>query len=456
MSDLNKIDSSRFFAFWKNFSVALLVMIITLFLSMVLPFYFSPIVSLLGAAFLYTQLYNNKLSKSAACMLCTYSIFLCLISFSFISILLNVLYIWGFINLPKEFSFFAEPYIPSLILNPICFLIILILKLRSGRLSICVDCRIEHGPSISRGRAGQIHYTESRLQLNNLLWLFGILTLLTWCYYLFFYMDININARDNYIFFWVNIIAFVIDEIYFASRYYNMYLDLKENGEIITEDELGDMTTKTYLRYYVVCGNSIYINPNVADPYRPDAKIIDTHFVTKRNVNGITTVEVNDIIRRMLGMQIGKLRFFYGRKSPDHAKHSLLRYFYFLPGEPEDYPEMRLAGKWMDFSELMGLYNTNPNSISRIFLSDISRMTTIVLTQKIFNEEGVRRIKTKSYRPTYDLVEIQKKDYDFQDDKWIRISMFNSDTKAFFLRKWFRNLMRINKKNSGDKWLTRR
>ncbi len=66
------------------------------------------------------------------------------------------------------------------------------------------------------------------------------------------------------------------------------------------------MTTKTYLRYYVVCGNSIYINPNVADPYRPDAKIIDTHFVTKRNVNGITTVEVNDIIRRMLGMQIGK------------------------------------------------------------------------------------------------------------------------------------------------------
>ena len=48
MNDLNKIDSSRFFAFWKNFSVALLVMIITLFLSMVLPFYFSPIVSLLS------------------------------------------------------------------------------------------------------------------------------------------------------------------------------------------------------------------------------------------------------------------------------------------------------------------------------------------------------------------------------------------------------------------------
>ena len=122
----------------------------------------------------------------------------------FISILLNVLYIWGFINLPKEFSFFAEPYIPRHILNPICFLIILILKLRSGRLSICVDCRIEHGPSISRGRAGQIHYTEPRLQLNNLLWLFGdphAPDMVS--YYLFFYMDININARDNYIFFWV-------------------------------------------------------------------------------------------------------------------------------------------------------------------------------------------------------------------------------------------------------------
>ena len=40
MNDLNKIDSSRFFAFWKNFSVALLVMIITLFLSMVLAVLF--------------------------------------------------------------------------------------------------------------------------------------------------------------------------------------------------------------------------------------------------------------------------------------------------------------------------------------------------------------------------------------------------------------------------------
>lgn len=455
MNDFEKIDSSRFFAFWKNFSVALLVMIITLFLSMVLPFYFSPIVSLLGAAFLYTQLYNNKLSKSAACMICTYAIFLCLISFSFLSILLNMLYIWGLINLPKEFSFFSVPYIPSLILNPICFLTIFIIKLRSGRLSICVDCRIEHGPSIARGREGQIHYSESRLQLTNLLWLFGILTVITWGYYLFFYMDMNINGRDNYIFFWVNIIAFIIDEVYFASRYYNMYLDMKENGEVISEEELSDMTTKTYLRYYVICGNSVYVNPNVADPYTPDAKIVDTPFVTKRNVNGITSAEVNDIIRRMLGMQTGTLRFFFGRKSPDNMHNRLLRYFYFLPGSPCDYHEMRLAGKWMDFSELMGLYNTNPQSISRIFLADISRMTTIVLTQKIFNEEGVRRVKTKNYHPTYDLVEIQKKEYDFQDDKWIRISMFNSDTKAFFVRRWLRGLMRRKKKNGEDKWVHR-
>lgn len=165
-------------------------------------------------------------------------------------------------------------------------------------------------------------------------------------------------------------------------------------------------------------------------------------------MNGITIADVNDIIRRMLDINEGKLRFFFGRKSPDMARHNLLRYFYFLPGKPAEY-KMKLAGEWMPFADLMQVYNNTPANISRILLADLSRMTTIVLTQKIFDENGVRRIKAKSYKPTYDLVEVQEKEYDFQDDKWIRVSMFNSDAKGFYLRRWVRN---IGRKQSHDKW----
>ena len=196
------------------------------------------------------------------------------------------------------------------------------------------------------------------------------------------------------------------------------------------------MTTKTYLRIYVICGNSIYVNTKILDPKMPYRQIIDTPFVTKRNVNGITTSEVNGIVSKMVDVP-GQLRFFFGRKNPDMEKHSLLRYFYFLDGKPEDYPKLRIDGEWMDFDRIKHIYNSSPTLMSGIFLGDMSRMTTIVLTQKIFDDRGFRKIKAKSYQPTYTLEEVRDNDYDFQDDKWVRVAMFNSDDRGFHMRRFF-------------------
>lgn len=441
MKDLEKVNGSQLLAFWKNISVGLLVMMLTLVISKIVPFYFSPIIGLLAAAFLYTLLYNNKIKSSSSCMIVPYAMFYCMIAYAFVSIILNVLDIWGFIAMPKELSFFNEPYLPSLLLNPICFIVILIMFVRRKNLAICIDCRLSRGLSIERGKLGELLNVDIRLQLLNLLWVFGILAVVVWTYYIiFFYKGAIVNSRDWYIFVWFNVIVFVIDEIYLASRYFNIYVDLKENGEIITEEELSDMTTKTYLRFYLVCGNKVYLNTRIADPYIQGKFVTDTPFVTKRNVNGITTADVSSIVKRMTGYNNGELRFFYGRKSMDIAKHRILRYFYFLDGKPEDYPELSIDGEWIDFNTLKYVYQAQPKSMSMTLLTDLSRMVTIILTQKIFDESGYRKIKVKSYRPTFDLVEVREKDYDFQDDKWLRISMFNSDTRGFHFRKWIDKL----------------
>lgn len=262
MQDLNKVNASQLFAFWKNFSYGLLVMTGTLVLSRFLPFYFSPIIGLVAAAFLYTLLYNNKVNASSTCMVIPYAMFYCIVSYALLTIVLNVLDIWNVVNIPKEFSFFNYPFIPALILDPVCFVVLLVFFLRRNRLSICIDCKISKGLSIERGRLGEILSSESRLQLINMMWLFGLLTVVVWAYYMiWYYSGAVVNNRDWYIFVWINVFAVILDELYFASRYYNIYLDLKENGEIITESELSDMTTKTYLRYYLICGNKIYLNP---------------------------------------------------------------------------------------------------------------------------------------------------------------------------------------------------
>lgn len=451
MHDLDKINSTSIFALWKNLSVGLLVVLLAMIVSQLLSYLFSPIIALICAAVLYTILYNSKVSKSNNCMIVIYSLFYCMVSYSLLSIIINVLYIWGVVPLPKELCFFSAPYIPSLLMDPVCAVTLMIMYTRINSLSICMDCKLQNGPAIDRGRLGGILHRESRIQMMNLIILFTVLSVVVWLYYSFMYdKSTGLNNRDSYVMSTLNVICIVIDELYFAIRYYNLYLDLKENDDIISEEELGNMTTKTYLRFYVICDNSIYVNAKTFDPEMTFRHIIDTPYVTKRNVNGITTMEVETIIRNMVKVP-GHLRFFYGRKNPDLDKHSLLRYFYFIDGNPKDYNDMRIEGEWMDFNRIKNIYNQSPTLLSRTMLSDISRMSTVVLTQKIFNDNGVRKVKVRSYVPSFDLHDIRNNDYDFQDDKWIKIAMFNSDTKGFFFRKMFSKVMG-RKKEDKTTW----
>lgn len=435
MIDLAKVSSHQILSLWKNVSVGLFALLAVIVISNLLPFYFAPIVSLLGASFLFTILYNSKTRRSSSCMIVPYAIFFCLINYSFLSILINVLYIWGWVRLPDEFIFFNDPYIPTLWMNPVGFLTLGVIYLRRRRLRLCIDCRMINGSHTARGVYGSIVDTEKRFQLKNLTIFAGILTVVVWTYYLIAYQSINTNGKDKYIFFWITIIAIVLDILYFFFRYYNLYLDLKENNELITPEELQDMTAKTYLRFYVICGNKVFLNKDLPDLSNPTHSGLDTPFFTNRSVNGITTPEVKQIIKEMTGGKEGSLRFFFGRRKPDLEKHSLLRYFYFLDGEPEDYPDMPLEGEWMDFEQVKLIYSKAPNLMGTLAVNDLTRLATIIVTEKTYHEDGNRKVKLKSYKPSFDLQDVRESKLNFQDDKWVKVAVFNADTRFFKLRK---------------------
>lgn len=451
MQNLGKITSQQLYSFWKNLSLGLLTIVVVMVLSVILPYYFSTIIALGASAYLYTVLYNNKLSKHPSCMVIAYSIFICLITYSFISIILNILNIWGFIKIPPEFNFFAYPYIPTLLLCPICFITILMIYFRQDKLNLCIECKLKNGDTRERGRVGALIAHESGLQIKNLLILFGILSAVVWIYYLFFYINTDVNNRDWYVFMWLTIIVFLIDELYFMFRYFNLYLDMKENNEIITQEELRDLSATTYIRYYVVCGDHIFMSDKMSDPRMPFKPLIDTPFFTKRTVNGITVPEVTNIIRRMTGVKDGELRFFFGRKMAGD-RYSILRYFYYLDGKPEDYPELNVDGQWMSFDDLKRIYSFAPESLTRICVSDITRLATIMLTYKIFDERGFRKNKLKSYRPSFSMHEVRSSHLDFQDDKWIKISLFNSDTPMYRFKRWWRGLFSSKPTKKAQQW----
>lgn len=441
MEDFGKVSSLQLYRLWKNLSIGLLTLVVMMTFSKILAPYFVVIAGLACAAILYGRIYNSRIRNEGGCLLGLYVIFICLLVYSFAVVVLNILHMWEVITLPLEMTFLKPPFIPSLYLGPVCFVTCLVILLCRKSLSMCIDCKLRNGGTRERGRLGAILDYESTFQIRNFIVVFGVLTIVTWGYYLVYYIDINQNQRDWYVFTWFTVILFVLDEVYFMIRYYNLYLDLSEGNEVVTPEDLNDMTARTYLRYYVVCEDSIYLDAKSSDPVESYREVIDTPFVTRRNMSGVSIEEVKTLVHRMSGCDDGELRFFYGRKSNDIRRQSLLRYFYFLDGSVADHTPLKAGGEWVPFDVVKRIYSTSPSSLGSIFVSDLSRMSTIMLTSKIFDSEGRRKVRIRSYRPTFSLKEVRESKMDFQDDRWIRVAIFNSDTPFYRLKKWWHKLI---------------
>lgn len=413
-----------------------------------LPGYLSPLISLIGSGVLYTMIYTDRASSSSSCMLIVYSTFICLMIYSFVIIAINVAHFIHIVELPQEFLILGKSFLPSLTLMPISFLVYLGLYFRRNTLPVCSECKMLKGDMYSRGKLGFILNQESNFQIRNMLIVFSFLSVIVWVYYLLFYIKINVNARDNYVFIWLAILIIVIDEIYFIFRYYNLYMDLHENNEILSTEDIENLEKRTYLRYYVICGNNIYVENDAAALDDPRRTVCDTPFFYKVSPDALGDMfEVRKLIEEKTGVSGGELRFFYEQTSNDiRASYSVARYFYFLDGDVSDYQKMNTPGEWMDYDKIKQVYSTNPMQLATLSVTDTTRLATIILTEKTFDENGNRKNKLKKYRPTFNLIDVRKSELNFQDNKWIQVSMFNSDVRFFRIkRSWFKFINNLAK-----------
>lgn len=436
MEIFNKVNSQQLYLLWRNFTITIITIVIVLSSMKILPVIFAPFISLIGASFLYLYIIIIKRKANSQCMIIPYTMMYVMMGFSLILIVLNVLFAFNIINIKEEFLYYNRPFIPILYLGPISSIIILIIFLRRKKLQICKNCRMQFGNKFERGEIGNIYDYESHLQLKNAFSIFSLITILTWFYYIFLYNGTSVNERDSYVFTWITVIVFIIDEIFFALRYYNIYILLKEQNRIITPNEIDDMSSKTYIRYYVICDNYLYVNKINGN------SIIDTPFLSKNYANGILLNDVKSIISNLTGINNGELRFFYGRISNDSAKIRLLRYFYFIDGSIDDFKELPTRGKWINYNKILETYTTAPNKLSPIMVTDITRLATIIITEKLYDKEGNRKYIIKSYKPSFNLIDVRDSKIDFQDDKWIYISQFNSNSSFYKIRKFFRKILR--------------
>ncbi|MDO4335097.1 MAG: hypothetical protein Q4C37_04605 [Bacteroidales bacterium] len=440
MNDLRKVNSLQLYYLWRNLAIALLCIAMTVIATHMLPHYMAPVVSLFFCSVLYTMMWNDEHSPQPGCMIMPQIAFFSLLVYSFLNIVLVIMHVMHVVAVPDELMFFNQPFMPALTLLPITFLSIIFTMAFRLSTPVCSRCHARSGGLRDRGYFGFITSRESRLQLKNVAVLFALLSVVVWWYYLDIYVNVNQNGRDWYMFVWLIVLLIVIDEVYFIMRYYNLYLDFLEHNEIITPDEIRDMTACTYLRYYLICGEYVYVDKNAYDRVAQRENVLDTPFTTKKTMNGIHQIDVRKIIESMAGVTGGELKFFFGRHVTGNNKVSVLRYFYFLDGEVEDYNSIEAPGYWIHFRQIQLLYKHTPNIIGTNGLNDLSRLFTIMMTERDFDENGVRKNQIRSYRRSITLADVRKTQIDLQDDKWIHIAHFNSDIKFYKFKKLMRNM----------------
>ena len=428
---------------WRNVAVPVLTVMLMLVVTNTLPSLLAPVISTVTAIILYYQVISNSYSKEESCAICPYIFFIIVVTYTIVLISLNILTIWDILELPDEFIFFDGTYIVGLVLAPVGLLVTFAIYLNRKHLTLCWNCKITSGSPGERGRIGNIYNSESASLMKNIMGMYAILVIINYGYYFYEYIDLNISARDIFVFRSIAALVYLAFIAKYGIHYYNLFLDLKESDELLSPDDLSALGTRTYVRYYVICGDSVYMSvSNIDNRYDDDTDIIDSPFTIRRNVSGFQEYELKKFIQEQTGVKNGELRFFYGRKLPDAAGRKVLRYFYFLPGETDEYPELNVPGTWISSDKLKTIYNNTPDRLTSVCLTDISRLAMITITSKIYKPNGERRTKLTQYRPSFTLREIKADNLDYQNDKWIRVANFNSDTSFFKFKRWWRQHFR--------------
>lgn len=443
MDEVRESSSMQFYYLWRNFAIGLLCVVVTIVATHMLPFFMAPAVSLFICAVLYTIILNNDSDEHPMCMVMMQTVYYCILSYTFVAIVLVVMELCDVVIIPVELSFFTDPYLPALILMPVSFLVSLLACIFKKSMPACRRCRVANGGLKERGSFGIVSLRETNLQLRNMVWLFAVLTVIVWWYFLFSYIDVNQNARDWYVFVWVVVLLVILDEVYFMIRYFNLFVDLEEHDEIVSQQQLNELSAYTYLRFYVICGEYVFLNPNTQDRVNGVNGVYETPFVIKKSADEVGDDYVATVAEELIGIPGGESRLFYGSLINGEGKYSMMRFLYFLDGDKSLYPKLSAAGEWVSFSLLKNLYSTEPMKLSVNTMADILRLYTIIITEKTYDDNGMRKIPIRSFSHDITHADLRNSEIDMKDDKWIRIAEFNSDSRFFKLKRFLRKVSGI-------------
>ena len=321
------------------------------------------------------------------------------------------------------------PFIPSLIVYPVLTVVLAVGFLRMGKSGYCRRCIERAGMSFLDGVHRNIHQNEARFQMKFLLAIAIFMSLLSWGYYMVFYINVNLNEGDVLYYFIVPVAIYLLSAGYMISRYGNMLFEFSSGVES------GALKPQSEIRFLVVRADRMLL-AEVPLPGYSGHPLWDTPASA-----AIPSAEtVTDENMRQVFTQISGTDRFSLRRLFITAKMSLTPTYHFAAFVDSPDTELPgLSGTWLDLYSIEVLMKSG--CVSRSLAFEIHRIYTVTMAWKTYDRDGRRLYPIKNYRPTFRLSDFHSWDVDYDDNHWLDVANNNQDRLFYRLRRLYRRFI---------------
>ncbi len=326
----------------------------------------------------------------------------------------------------------SQPYLVNMIMAPLLTIFtgiyLLMGKKRGGYCRSCNACAATAGEI---GFIGNILSKESKSQTRMVFWMSLLISILEWYYYYNYYITVNINTPDSFIFLWLPMAVYVLSLIYLGIRYYSMWAFYCYNDGL----RIIERSSTSSLRYLIIHGDQVYLK--LCDRVgEKDYGEFDTP--ARVRVSYRENVRDDDAVadlKSLTGIKQFSMRFLY-RSANACTLNNAFHYMCYVD-DPVEIDESRIGGgKWMTLSDVNRLLHERKLAFD--LMGEINRVYTIAMAWKTYDRDGNRLYKIKHYRPTFRLSDIKDWKVDFKDQHWLTVAVNNEDRAFFKLRRFWR------------------
>lgn len=434
------INETGIFGLWWNWTIAFGFVTAPVMLTLFIPRLWLPLIVFGMHLFLLWRIRHHRTGHRVVCdlipMVCSHV----LLWSAIIMVVINLLHtqwfdIWSQMEgVPVNKQI---PFISILIIAPVTFLVSLIVLLSGESRSFCADCRYRRGDEIERGFLGVLFVKETAYQLRMMIYISAFVTVAAWLYYYLFYINVNLNTPDRFVFRWVPVILYVLSISYLAMRYVSLWGYYRK----VVEGNLERHGDAALLRFLIMCGDHIFLNDPDAEE-RAGEEVLDggaqmdtpAHMYVHVH-RQMSDHEASNYFKQLSGMTEGfKVRFMYN--SPNfNLGCNIFHYACFIDGY-DDINESLLKGRWLTLDQIRRLGAAG--RVSGLLTSEIMRLYRVCMAWKTYDRNGRRLYKIKNYRPTFRLRDFRNWDVDLNDMHWLFVSTNNEDKPFFHVKRLWR------------------